>query len=70
VTEKNQPDDGIERVEGDFNYLEETRYWLPGASEERCQRIAKKRGLRLVKVVNTKKEPLPIMCVFEEYPDE
>jgi hypothetical protein len=70
LTEESQPNDNIERVEGDFDYLGEKRYWLPAASEERCIRIGRKRGLRLVKVVDTKAELLPIICIFEGYPDE
>ncbi len=70
MTNNNQPSDGIERVEGNFNYLEEERYWVSAASEEHCKRIGRKKGIQLVKVVNTKKEPLPIICIFEGYPDE
>lgn len=70
MTEENQPNDGIERVEGKFDALAETRYWLPAASEQNCKRIGRKRGIRLVKVVDTKIEPLPIICIFEGHPDE
>ncbi len=44
MTEGNQPNDGIERVEGKFDPLAETRYWLPAASEQHCKRIGRKRG--------------------------
>ncbi|KYC36377.1 hypothetical protein WA1_42465 [Scytonema hofmannii PCC 7110] len=67
---QNQPDDGIERVEGRFDAVAESRYWLPAASEQHCKRISRRRGIRLVKVVNTKIEPLPIICIFEGYPDD
>ncbi|PSB04952.1 hypothetical protein C7B64_01635 [Merismopedia glauca CCAP 1448/3] len=70
MTGNDRSNDGIERVEGTFDYLSEERYWLPAASEERCQRIGRKRKMRLVKVVDTKKEPLPIICIFEDDPDE
>lgn len=60
----------IKRSEGKFDPLNETRYWLPAASEERCKRIGRKRGLRLVEVIDTKAEILPIICIFEGYPDE
>ncbi|MBW4449186.1 MAG: hypothetical protein KME22_03895 [Hassallia sp. WJT32-NPBG1] len=66
----NQPNDDIERVEGEFDYSTEERYWLPAASEERCKTIGRKRGMRLVKVIDTKKKPLPMICIFEDYPDE
>lgn len=67
---KNQPNDGIERVEGDFDYLAEERYYLPGATEENCKRLGRRFGKRLVKVVDTKKEPLPLICIFEDIEDE
>ncbi|BAZ16783.1 hypothetical protein NIES4071_86610 [Calothrix sp. NIES-4071] len=70
MTQENQPNDDIERVEGDFDFVGEKRYWLPAASEDHCRRIARKRGLTLVKVVNTKKQPLQIICIFGEFPDE
>lgn len=70
MTQENQPDEGIERVEGDFNFVEERRVWLPAASEEHCRRIARRYGLTLVKVVNTKKYPLQIICIFGELRDE
>ncbi|RCJ26194.1 hypothetical protein A6770_26650 [Nostoc minutum NIES-26] len=70
MTEGNQPNDDIERVEEKFDPLAETRYWLPAASEQHCKRISRKRGIRLVKVVDTKIEPLPIICIFERHPDE
>jgi hypothetical protein len=65
----NQPNDDIERVEGDFDYLAEKRFYLPAASEERCRRLGRKYGKRLVKVVDTKKVPLPLICIFEDIED-
>jgi hypothetical protein len=38
-------DGGIKRPKGKFDPINETRYWLPAASEERCKKIGKKRGL-------------------------
>lgn len=70
MSESNQQDDGIERVEGDFDYLAEERYYLPAASEERCRRIGRKLGKKLVKVVNTKSMPLPLICIFEDIEDD
>ena len=69
MTGTNQPSDDIERVDGNFDYLAEERYYLPAASEERCRRIGKKLGKRLVKVVDTKKMPLPLICIFEDIED-
>ncbi|WP_414589389.1 hypothetical protein [Scytonema sp. PCC 10023] len=70
MSKRNQPDDGIERVEGKFDPLDEERDWSAAASEERCKRIARNTGKRLVKIIDTKLEPLPIICIFEDYPDE
>jgi len=65
-----QPNDSIERVEEDFDYLAEERFYLPAASEEHCKRLGKRYGKRLVKVVNTKKMPLPLICIFEDIENE
>jgi hypothetical protein len=62
--------DDIKRSKGKFDPVNESRYWLPAASEERCKKIGKKRGLRLVEVIDTEAEVLPIICIFEEYSDE
>ncbi|AFZ26080.1 hypothetical protein Cylst_3969 [Cylindrospermum stagnale PCC 7417] len=62
--------DNIKRSEGQFDAVAESRYWLPAASEEHCKKIGRKRGLKLVEVVDTKAEILPIICIFEGYPDE
>lgn len=66
----NQPNDDIERVEGDFDYFAEERFYLPAESEERCRRLGRRYGKRLVKVVNTKKSPLPLICIFEDTQDD
>ena len=63
-------DDKIKRSQGKIDPVNESRYWLPTASEERCKKIGKKRGLRLVEVIDTQAEILPIICIFEGYPDE
>ena len=63
-------DDKIKRSQGKFDPVNESRYWLPTASEERCKKIGKKRGLRLVEVIDTQAGILPIICIFEGYPDE
>ncbi len=63
-------DNDIKRSKGKFDPINESRYWLPAASEERCKKIGKKRGLRLIEVIDTEEEPLPIICIFEGYPDE
>ncbi len=37
-------DDKIKRSQGKFDPVNESRYWLPTASEERCKKIGKKRA--------------------------
>jgi hypothetical protein len=63
-------DGDLKRSKGKFDPINETRYWLPAASEERCKKIGKKRGLRLVETIDTEAEVLPIIYIFEGYPDE
>jgi hypothetical protein len=70
MTKENQPNDGVKRSEGRFDPIEETRYWLPVTSEELCQKIARKRGLKLIEIVDTKMEPLPIICIYDNYPED
>lgn len=65
-----QPNDDIKRSIGRFNPLAESRYWIPVASEELCKKIGKKRGLKLVETVDTKIEPLPIICIYDNYPED
>jgi hypothetical protein len=62
--------DNIKRSKGKFDYLTETRDWLSAATEDRCRRIARNKGKRLVEIIDTEDEPLPIICIFEDYPDE
>ncbi|WP_017655397.1 hypothetical protein [Fortiea contorta] len=68
MTEESKPD--IKRSKGKFDPLTETRDWSAAASEERCRRLAKRKGKRLVEIIDTEDEPLPIICIFEDYPDE
>ncbi|MCC5613061.1 hypothetical protein [Nostoc sphaeroides] len=50
--------------------LRKQSYWQVAASEEYCRRIAKKTGRRLVEIIDTEDEPLPIVCIFEDYTDD
>ncbi|MBW4565807.1 MAG: hypothetical protein KME32_32935 [Mojavia pulchra JT2-VF2] len=68
MTDERQPD--IKRSKGKFDSLTETRDWSAAASEERCIKLAKAKGKRLVEIIDTEDEPLPIICIFEDYPDE
>ncbi|MBK1987290.1 hypothetical protein A0J48_007030 [Sphaerospermopsis aphanizomenoides BCCUSP55] len=60
----------IKRSKGKFDPVKELRYWLPAASEEHCKKIGAKRGLRLIETIDTEADVLPIICIFEGYPDE
>jgi len=62
--------DEIKRSKKRFDYLQETRDWSSAATEDRCHRIARNKGKRLVEIINTEDEPLPIICIFEDYPNE
>jgi hypothetical protein len=68
MTDESQP--GLKRSKGKFDPVTETRDWSAAASEERCKRLAKAKGKRLVEIIDTEDEPLPIICIFEDYPDE
>ncbi|UKP01529.1 hypothetical protein [Nostoc sp. UHCC 0870] len=68
MMDERQPD--IKRSKGKFDPVTETRDWSAAASEERCRKLAKAKGKRLVEIIDTEDEPLPIICIFEDYPDE
>lgn len=59
--------DNIKRSKGKFDPIAETRDWSVAASEEYCKRIAKNTGRRLVEIIDTEDQPLPIVCIFEDY---
>ncbi len=40
------------------------------ASEDYCKRIAKNTFRRLIEIIETDDEILPIVCIFEDYKDE
>ncbi|MFM6036364.1 MAG: hypothetical protein ACKPBB_02005 [Sphaerospermopsis kisseleviana] len=62
--------DEIKRSKGKFDYLAETRDWSAASTEERCIKLARSKGKRLVEIINIEDEPLPIICIFEDYPNE
>ncbi|BAY95970.1 MULTISPECIES: hypothetical protein [unclassified Tolypothrix] len=70
MTKEEQPSDGIKRSKAKFDPFKETRQWSAAVSEERCKRIARNIGKRLVEIIDTEDEPLPIICIFEEYADD
>ncbi|MCC5670553.1 hypothetical protein LC653_43980 [Nostoc sp. CHAB 5784] len=62
--------DNIKRSKGKFDPIAETRDWSVAVSEEYCRRIAKNTGRRLVEIIDTEDQPLPIVCIFEDYTDD
>jgi hypothetical protein len=70
VTDKNLPNDDIKRSKGEFDFVNERRDWSAAVSEEYCKKIARATGRRLIEVVDTESEPLPVICIFEGYLDE
>ena len=70
MTGSNQPSDGIKRSKGKFDFVNDPRDWSAAATEANCRRLARTRGKRLVEIIDTETSNLPIVCIFEEYPDE
>lgn len=58
--------DKIKRSKRKFDPVTETRDWSCAASEEKCLRIAKNTNRRVVEIIDTEDEPLPIICIFED----
>ena len=68
MTENNQPGDGIERGD-EFDPATDPRDWSAATSELACFALARSKGKKLVKIINTRKKMFPIICIFEEYSD-
>jgi hypothetical protein len=47
----------------------DTRDWSAAVTELACFALARRKGKRLVKIINTKKSSMPIICIFEDYPE-
>lgn len=58
--------DNIKRSKGNFDPTTETRDWSAAVSEEYCKRIAKNTNRRVVEVIDTEDELLPVICIFED----
>lgn len=65
-----QPKDNIKRSKGKFDFINDPRQWAAAATEANCRKLAKARGKRLVEIIDTEASNLPIVCIFEDYPDE
>lgn len=71
MTKENQPlDDGIKRSKGKFDFVNDPRQWSIAASEANCRKLARAKGKRLVEVIDTEDDILPIVCIFEDIIDE
>lgn len=66
MTRSNQSNDKIKRSKRKFDSTTETRDWSCAASEEYCKKIAKNTNRRVVEIIDTEDEPLPIICIFED----
>lgn len=65
MTDENQPNDGVKRSKGPFDPLKEKRPWSAATSQDRCYRIARNTGKRLIEIIDTETVLLPIICIFE-----
>ncbi|MBD2497853.1 hypothetical protein [Nostoc sp. FACHB-280] len=63
MTEENQPE--AEK----FDPATDNSDWSAAATELACFALARSKGKRLVKIINTGNEPLPFICIFEDYPE-
>ncbi|MBW4504960.1 MAG: hypothetical protein KME64_00340 [Scytonematopsis contorta HA4267-MV1] len=66
----NRPDDDIKRSKGKFDFVNDPRQWSIAASEANCRKLAKAKGKRLVEIIDTEDDLLPIVCIFEDYKNE
>jgi hypothetical protein len=55
----------IKRSKRKFDPVVETRDWSAAVNEEYCKRIAKNTNRRVVEVIDTEDELLPVICIFE-----
>lgn len=58
--------DGIKRSKRKFDPTTETRDWSSATTEERCLKIAKNTNKKVVEIIDTEDDPLPIICIFED----
>jgi hypothetical protein len=67
MTEQNE---NIKRSKDKFDFINDLREWAAAATEANCKKLAKARGKKLVEIIDTETDNLPIVCIFEDYPDE
>lgn len=66
MTEENQQNIPEEE---EFNPVTDPRDWSAAETELACFALARSKGKRLIKIIDTKKPPMPIICIFEDYPE-
>lgn len=54
----------------EWSPLTETRDWAAAATEANCYKIAKRKGKRVVEIIDTGRGILPIVCIFEDIQDD
>lgn len=69
MTKGGNPGDGDNSEDENWDWRTETRDWSAAVTELACFALARSKGKRLVKIINTKKPPMPIICIFEDYPE-
>jgi hypothetical protein len=55
--------------EEEFDPVTDERDWSAAETELACFALARSKGKRLIQIINTKKPPMPIICIFEDYPE-
>ncbi len=66
MNEKNEPNNPDDE---EFDPVTDTRDWSAAVTELGCFALARRKGKRLVKIINTKKSSMSIICIFEDYPE-
>jgi len=66
MTEENQPNNPKEE---EFDPVTDPRDWSVAVTELACFALARSKGKRLIKIINTKRSSMPIICIFEDYPE-
>ncbi|BDA66536.1 hypothetical protein CAL7716_007020 [Calothrix sp. PCC 7716] len=71
MTKENQTSgDGIKRSKGKFDFVNDPRQWSIATNEASCIKLARLKGKRLVEVIDTEDDILPIVCIFEDITNE
>jgi hypothetical protein len=70
MTKEDQSGDNIKRSKGKFDFINDPREWAAAATEANCKKLAKAKGKKLVEIIDTETNNLPIICIFEDYPNE